>query len=181
MCSRVPAPQVPTSENADFLSSILPHSHPHHPPRLRFLQDVDGTPLDAKAFAHYYLASDNANRERGNTDTATDVEHQETGPSDFEMDIESEDETLEVVRPTRARAVKKNATRATPAVNKRAPPKRIAKAGNKSTTTSEKNSATCGSASKGPARRTRSSTVSRPKQLASCFSGRELRSNYVFF
>ncbi|KAG9040651.1 hypothetical protein FS837_000361 [Tulasnella sp. UAMH 9824] len=122
--------------------------------------DVDGAPLDATTFANYYLASDDVNREHENIDIETHAEHQDTSSPDFEMDTESEDATLEIVRPTRARAVKESATKAHQPVNKRAPLKRTAKAGRKTATTSEKTSATSGSASDGPARRTRSSTSS---------------------
>ncbi|KAG9040663.1 hypothetical protein FS837_000329 [Tulasnella sp. UAMH 9824] len=137
--------------------------------------DVDGAPLDATTFGHYYLASDNANLERENTDVGTDFEHQGTSSPDSEMDIESEDATLEIVRPTRARAVKESATKAHQPVNKRAPPKRTAKAGKKTATTSEKTSATSGSASDGPARRTRSSTSSQqPKSKITGYGGVDL-------
>ncbi|KAG8959665.1 hypothetical protein FRC00_001358 [Tulasnella sp. 408] len=130
-------------------------------------EDVDGTPLDGTTFGHYYLASDNVNRERENTNIDSDVEDQDTSSSDFEMDIESEDQALEIVRPSRARAVKKNATRSYQAINKRATPKRTTNAGNKTTTS--------GSASDGPARRTRSSTSSQePKAKITGYGGVDL-------
>ncbi|KAG9040664.1 hypothetical protein FS837_000330 [Tulasnella sp. UAMH 9824] len=137
--------------------------------------NVDGAPLDTTNFANYYVASYNANRERENTYIETDVEPQSTGSSDFEMEIESEDEALEVVRPTRA--VKKSAARAHQPVNKRGPPKRASKAAKKTTSSSgsKKTSATGGSASEGPARRTRSSTASQqPKAKITGYGGVDL-------
>ncbi|KAG8899748.1 hypothetical protein FRC00_000982 [Tulasnella sp. 408] len=116
--------------------------------------DVDGTPLDATTFGHYSLASANVNRQRENTD----VEDQDTSSSDFEMDMESEDEALEIARPSRSRAVKKNATRDHQAINKRVLPKRTTNSGKKTTAT------TSGSASDGPARRTRSSASSQQRK-----------------
>ncbi|KAG9040652.1 hypothetical protein FS837_000362 [Tulasnella sp. UAMH 9824] len=136
--------------------------------------DVDGAPLDATNFANYCPASNNVNRERENTDIETDVEPQNTGSSDFEMEIESEDEAPEGVRPTRA--VKTNAARAHQPVNKRAPPKRPFKATKETTTTTgKKTSATSRSASDGPARRTRSSTSShQPKARITGYAGVDL-------
>ncbi|KAG8912463.1 hypothetical protein FRC00_004463, partial [Tulasnella sp. 408] len=137
--------------------------------------EADGNPLNAATSANYCLASGNVNRERENTDMDTDVEDQETGSSDFEMDFESEDESLEIVRPTRVRAVKKNAPGAHQAINQPAPPKRAARTGNKTINTGEKTPATSGSASERFAKRTRSSTSSQqPKAQITGYGGVDL-------
>ncbi|KAG9041871.1 hypothetical protein FS837_011635 [Tulasnella sp. UAMH 9824] len=139
-------------------------------------EDVDGTPLDAATLANYEVAScTNANSrfEGGNVDS--DNGNQDSS-SPFEADYEDEEEALRTVRVTRALSLKgrkTHATKAGQAANKRASPKRTTKAGK--TTTSEKALATGGSASAGPARRTRSSTSSQqPKEQVLGYQGVDL-------
>ncbi|KAG8939874.1 hypothetical protein FRC00_013444, partial [Tulasnella sp. 408] len=127
--------------------------------------EIDRTPLDTITFGDYNLASSN-NRDLG-FDTESEVEDQYSS-SEFEVDSESEDEHLQLVKSTRVRSVdkRKAAMKATQSLTKRHSPKRAAKAAQGSraanTTTfsgaaNSKARATGGRPSDGPAKRTRSS------------------------
>lgn len=133
------------------------------------MQDVDGTPLDATTLANYAPdspATDSNGSEDDDIDGDMDLDDQ-VSSSEFEADYESEEETLGTFEGIRTRSMTRRgaAMKVNHAMKKRAPPKRTSKAEKKTTSTSKKAPASGKSTSDGPARRTRSSAVSRPRTI----------------
>ncbi|KIO27954.1 hypothetical protein M407DRAFT_22862 [Tulasnella calospora MUT 4182] len=129
-------------------------------------EDIDGTPLDSTTFANCNIASSNNGNGGFEASTESDIDG-EYCSSESEFDPESEDETLDIIRASKALAIKKkkNTMKAAQAVAKRTSPKRTARATktcNKTTTSTSVEASTSDSDS--PAKRTRSSTRSqKPK------------------